>query len=131
MVRFCFGRNDGRTLCRAGTVGSLGSASSLEHYIDLCRAARVGQGSALIYGRKVEYLHALVLQALEVLSSQQADKARKAASQQQTDKDVAEDEAEFHDAALEFLPLDDIIKEVLPALPHPPQVVCVFECIRA
>ena len=64
-------------------------AASLEDYLDeleaikvslkgdkmnmFAEAALVIQGSTAVYSRKVEYLHALVLQALELVSQQKAN----------------------------------------------------------
>jgi len=62
----------------------------------------------------VEYLYQLVHHTLDILSSQDKKQVSqtKAQSKQQSNNAVAEDEAAFHDATTNFLPLDCHIKEV-------------------
>ena len=70
--------------------------------LNFAEAALLIQGSACIYGKKVEYLHALVFQALDFV----ADKKRHDATALSGDGDADDGEAE---AA--FLGLDDGLEE--------------------
>lgn len=96
-------------------------ASELEDYLDtlenltfafdggptlnFAEAALVIQGSACVYGRKVEYLHSLVHQALDFVAERRKKDTHKKAHEQTAD------EPDFSDDEERFLNLDDTLEE--------------------
>jgi hypothetical protein len=84
--------------------------------LNFAEAALLIQGSAAIYGRKVEYLHQLVLQALELISTQKSDKGGNAAGGQQSTRHASstsflDDERILFGNDEAYLLLDDLIEE--------------------
>ncbi|XP_078409281.1 condensin-2 complex subunit H2 [Cetorhinus maximus] len=73
--------------------------------MNFAEAALLIQGSACIYSRKVEYLHSLVYQALDLISNKKRNQKVTSIGEDGTDNDVslANDKADW-----EFLSLDDI-----------------------
>ncbi|XP_038667575.1 condensin-2 complex subunit H2 isoform X1 [Scyliorhinus canicula] len=73
--------------------------------MNFAEAALLIQGSACIYSRKVEYLHSLVFQALDLISNKKRIQKVTSVRADGTDSDVslANDKADW-----EFLSLDDI-----------------------
>lgn len=80
--------------------------------LNFAEAARLIQGSACVYSRKVEYLYSLIYQALELLSAQSKNAKNKkggaAGGLSGADADAAALEEEARD---EFLLLDDVVTE--------------------
>ena len=70
-------------------------------------AALLIQGSACVYSKKVEYLHALVYHALEVITS----KKKKAGGREADEEDA---DAAFFEDEEHFLNLDDVLEGELP-----------------
>ncbi|XP_041059056.1 condensin-2 complex subunit H2 [Carcharodon carcharias] len=73
--------------------------------MNFAEAALLIQGSACIYSRKVEYLHSLVYQALDLISNKKRNQKVTSIGEDGTDSDVslANDKTDW-----EFLSLDDI-----------------------
>ncbi|XP_060698759.1 condensin-2 complex subunit H2 [Hemiscyllium ocellatum] len=72
--------------------------------MNFAEAALLIQGSACIYSRKVEYLHSLVFQALDLISNKKRNQKATSIAADGTDNDVSL----ANDKDWEFLSLDDI-----------------------
>ncbi|XP_048466270.1 condensin-2 complex subunit H2 isoform X1 [Rhincodon typus] len=72
--------------------------------MNFAEAALLIQGSACIYSRKVEYLHSLVFQALDLISNKKRNQKVTSIAADGTDNDVSL----ANDKDWEFLSLDDI-----------------------
>ncbi|XP_048410555.1 condensin-2 complex subunit H2 [Stegostoma tigrinum] len=72
--------------------------------MNFAEAALLIQGSACIYSRKVEYLHSLVFQALDLISNKKRNQKVTSIAADGTDNDVSL----ANDQDWEFLSLDDI-----------------------
>ena len=75
-------------------------------------AALLIQGSTCVYIKKIEYLHALVYKALEVISNKK--KQKQTQNQQAVDIDVDADDIEtFFEDDEHFLNLDDALEGMI------------------
>ncbi|KAA6428176.1 MAG: condensin-2 complex subunit H2 [Trebouxia sp. A1-2] len=100
--------------------------------LNFAEAALLIQGSACVYGKKVEYLHTLVYQALEFIAEKKRRASKGLSSQQAADTDDLDDEEQF-------LNLDDVLEEgtaidmdqtsttAIPAAVRPPAVLLALE----
>ncbi|DBA99076.1 hypothetical protein WJX77_009045 [Trebouxia sp. C0004] len=100
--------------------------------LNFAEAALLIQGSACVYGKKVEYLHTLVYQALEFIAEKKRRASKALSSQQEADNDDLDDEQQF-------LNLDDVLEEgtaidmdqtsttAIPAAVRPPAALLALE----
>lgn len=85
--------------------------------LNFAEAALVIQGSTSIYSKKVEYLHNLVLQALELLSHSKEKKDKNAKNNEKEKENVVgeegveEDEMYSWNDDVAYLLLDDVVKQ--------------------
>jgi condensin-2 complex subunit H2 len=76
--------------------------------LNFAEAALLIQGSTAVYSKKVEYLHQLVLQSLEFITSKKGNHGN--AGNTKTTKTVEDDDALLFDTDASFLLLDHIIE---------------------
>ncbi|KAL3132422.1 hypothetical protein ABBQ32_008980 [Trebouxia sp. C0010 RCD-2024] len=100
--------------------------------LNFAEAALLIQGSACVYGKKVEYLHSLVYEALEFIAEKKRRASKGPSNQQQADCDDLDDEEQF-------LSLDDVLEEgtgidmdqtstnAIPAAIRPPAALLALE----
>ncbi|KAL0054533.1 hypothetical protein WJX82_010399 [Trebouxia sp. C0006] len=100
--------------------------------LNFAEAALLIQGSACVYGKKVEYLHTLVYQALEFIAEKKRRASKGLSGQQEADNDDLDDEEQF-------LNLDDVLEEgtaidmdqtsttAIPAAVRPPAALLALE----
>lgn len=80
-------------------------------HLNFAEAALLIQGSTAIYSKKVEYLHQLVLQALELISSHNKTKNPQVQAAKKVTTSYLDDERLLFGADADFLLLDDIVEE--------------------
>ena len=87
-----------------------------EHKTNFAQAALLLQNAGSVYSRKVEYLHELVYNALDHLTSASSSSSHNNHKRRQSSKrDQLEDLLEEHDPEVLFLLLDDVLEDHAPA----------------
>ena len=81
--------------------------------VNFATAALLIQGSTAVYSKKVEYLHQLVLQALELITTQKAGTNSTNANSKQkiSQSSILEEERLLFGTESSFLLLDDVVEE--------------------
>eukprot|EP00963_Diacronema_lutheri_P014067 scaffold2858_cov659-Pavlova_lutheri.AAC.38 len=77
--------------------------------LNFAQAAMLIQGSACVYGKKVEYLHHLVLEALDLITEQRRAKNERKNQDDRQDLDTEVDEFFEEEEEQAFLNLDDVV----------------------
>ncbi|XP_073061221.1 condensin-2 complex subunit H2-like [Primulina eburnea] len=120
-------------ICSGEISGNEDSLSS----VNFAEAALVLQGSAQVYGRKVEYLYSLVLHALEFISqkSQEDQSASTSTQKEETASHPAKDEEDYPFWGLDDIPVEtkilldsSVSRDLSPSLfVRPPANLVVLE----
>jgi condensin-2 complex subunit H2 len=79
--------------------------------LNFAEAALLIQGSTAVYSKKVEYLHQLVLQSLEFITSKKSASATTSSNGKTTKGTIDDDDILLFDNEASFLLLDHIVEE--------------------
>ena len=79
--------------------------------LNFAEAALLIQGSTAVYSKKVEYLHQLVLQSLEYITSKKGTNNTSTSNPSKSSKSMDDDDILLFDKDASFLLLDHIVEE--------------------